>query len=238
MKLGTNLQALRALHGNMTQEKLAERMGVSRQTISKWETGEACPELDKLLELTRVFSCTLDALLREDLSAQADYLSPVSLVTVPAFTMASHAVISTHPEDDVQLILRDWASRSGLADRPEPLRMIGWDFPFLSVEQQNRFGMRGYEAAWILPDGFTPRCEGLRICSQPAARYAKITVRDPFCAAFDRIPKGYQALLACPETDYVRESRGGTLLPCFEEVYQTNGETVMDICLLASRPGR
>ena len=35
MKLGTNLQALRALHGNMTQEKLAERMGVSRQTISK-----------------------------------------------------------------------------------------------------------------------------------------------------------------------------------------------------------
>lgn len=47
-----------------------------------------------------------------------------------------------------------------------------------------------------------------------------------------------QALLACPETDCVRESRGGTLLPCFEEVYQTNGETVMDICLLASRPGR
>ena len=39
MKLGTDLQFLRKLHGNMTQKKLAERMGVSRQTISKWETG-------------------------------------------------------------------------------------------------------------------------------------------------------------------------------------------------------
>ena len=39
MKLGSNLQYLRRLHGNMTQEKLTERMGVSRQTVSKWETG-------------------------------------------------------------------------------------------------------------------------------------------------------------------------------------------------------
>ena len=39
MKLGGNLQHLRKQNGNMTQEKLAERMGVSRQTISKWETG-------------------------------------------------------------------------------------------------------------------------------------------------------------------------------------------------------
>jgi transcriptional regulator with XRE-family HTH domain len=36
MKLGSNLQILRKLHGNMTQEKLAERMNVSRQTVSKW----------------------------------------------------------------------------------------------------------------------------------------------------------------------------------------------------------
>lgn len=52
MKLGANLQYLRKLHGSMTQEKLAERMNVSRQTISKWETGDAYPELDKLMELS------------------------------------------------------------------------------------------------------------------------------------------------------------------------------------------
>ena len=39
MKLGENLQYLRKLHGNITQEQLAEQMGVSRQTVSKWETG-------------------------------------------------------------------------------------------------------------------------------------------------------------------------------------------------------
>ena len=60
MKLGSNLQILRKLHGNMTQEKLAERMNVSRQTVSKWENGEAYPELDKLMELSNLFSCTLE----------------------------------------------------------------------------------------------------------------------------------------------------------------------------------
>ena len=49
-----------------TQEKLAERLGVSRQTVSKWEAGETAPELDKLMELSKLFSCTLDALLKED----------------------------------------------------------------------------------------------------------------------------------------------------------------------------
>ena len=39
MKLGVNLQYLRRLHGGMTQEKLAEKMNVSRQTVSRWETG-------------------------------------------------------------------------------------------------------------------------------------------------------------------------------------------------------
>ena len=39
MQLGANLQYLRKLHGGMTQERLAEQLAVSRQTISKWETG-------------------------------------------------------------------------------------------------------------------------------------------------------------------------------------------------------
>ena len=81
MKLGGNLQYLRKLHGNMTQEKLAEKMGVSRQTVSKWETDEATPDIDKLLELSKLFGCTIDALLKEDLSPQADYYSPVTVVT-------------------------------------------------------------------------------------------------------------------------------------------------------------
>ena len=103
MKLGSNLQYLRKLHGGMTQEKLAERMGVSRQTVSKWETGEATPDVDKLLELSEFFSCTLDALLKEDMMPQEDYYSPVSIVNVAAFTLGRYVIISPQPENDVQM---------------------------------------------------------------------------------------------------------------------------------------
>lgn len=238
MKLGTNLQYLRKLHGNMTQERLAERMDVSRQTVSKWETGEACPELEKLLALSELFSCTLDALLKEDMTPQADYFSPVSIVTVPKFTLGRYIIISPQPENDVQQYLARWAENSGLAAYPGTLRQIGWDFPFVSREQQNRFGLRGYVAGWILPEGFEPRCPGVEIYSQEEARYAKITVRDPFRAAFDRIPKGYQHILAYLGANGFKENHGTDFLGCFEEVYDLAGETYMDIYIHADCVGK
>ena len=195
MKLGTNLQILRKQNGGMTQEKLAERMDVSRQTVSKWETGEAIPEVDKLIELSKLFSCTLDALLKEDMAVQADYFSPVTLVTVPAFTLGRYVIISPQPENDVQMYLEQWARCSGLYEFVQHPRQIGWDFPFVSREQQNRFGLRGYVAGWILPEGFEPKCPGVETYMQGEAQYAKITIHDPFRAAFDRIPKGYQRIL-------------------------------------------
>lgn len=50
----------------LSQEALAERIGVSRQAISKWETGEATPEVTKLLQLAQTFSVTTDWLLSDD----------------------------------------------------------------------------------------------------------------------------------------------------------------------------
>ena len=50
----------------LSQEALAERIGVSRQAISKWETGEAMPEVTKLLQLAQTFGVTTDWLLSED----------------------------------------------------------------------------------------------------------------------------------------------------------------------------
>lgn len=238
MKLGANLQYLRRLNGNMTQERLAERMGVSRQTISKWETGEAVPEVDKLLELSSIFSCSLDALLKEDLVPQADYYSPVSIVTVPGFTLGRYVIISPQPENDVQMYLDRWAENSGLyafEDRP---RQIGWDFPFVSMEQQNRFGLRGYVAGWILPEGFEPRCPGVEPYCQETTQYAKITVQDPFQAAFDRIPKGYQRVLEYLGANGFKENHADDFLGCFEEVYEKDGTTYMDIYIHADCVGR
>ena len=238
MKIGTNLQYLRRLHGNMTQEKLAEKMNVSRQTVSKWENGEAVPDVDKLLELSRLFSCTLDALLKEDMSPKEDHFSAVSIVTVPAFSLGRYVIISPQPEDDVQAYLDRWAVRSGLyAHEPHP-RQIGWDFPFVSMEQQNRFGLRGYVAGWILPEGFEPKCPGVEIYRQAEAQYAKITVHDPFRAAFDRIPKGYQRILQYLGANGFKENHGTEFLGCFEEVYEKDSETCMDIYIHADCVGK
>ena len=238
MKLGANLQFLRKLHGNMTQEKLAERMGVSRQTVSKWEIGEAIQEVDKLLELSKLFSCTLDALLKEDMAPQVDYYSPVSIVTVPAFTLGRYVIISPQPENDVQMYLDKWAKWSGLYEHTPKPRQIGWDFPFVSMEQQNRFGLRGYVAGWILPEGFEPKCPGVETYKQDESQYAKITVHKPFQAAFDRIPKGYQRILEYLGANGFKENHGTEFLGCFEEVYEKDGETYMDIYIHADCVGK
>lgn len=66
---GENLQYYRK-RNNMTQEQLAERLEVSRQTVSKWEAGTSYAEMEKLLQLCELFSCNLDTLLRKDASEE------------------------------------------------------------------------------------------------------------------------------------------------------------------------
>lgn len=50
---------------NLTQEELAEKLDVSRQSVSKWETGQTIPELEKLVALSEVFNVTTDYLLKQ-----------------------------------------------------------------------------------------------------------------------------------------------------------------------------
>ena len=85
MSFGTNLQYLRQLGGNMTQESLAEKMNVSRQTISKWEMDTANPEMDKALELCKVFNCTLDNLFRDEMDKRSDKYTNLRIEMVPGF---------------------------------------------------------------------------------------------------------------------------------------------------------
>ncbi|MGE8651164.1 helix-turn-helix transcriptional regulator [Bifidobacterium adolescentis] len=67
MSFRANLQYLRAQR-NLTQERLAMLLGVSRQAISKWESEKAYPEMDKLLMICDLFGCTLDDLVLGDVS--------------------------------------------------------------------------------------------------------------------------------------------------------------------------
>ena len=67
MSLGENLQFLRK-RNDITQEQLAEKLNVSRQSVSKWESDAAYPEMDKLLQLSEMFNCSLDDIVRKDIS--------------------------------------------------------------------------------------------------------------------------------------------------------------------------
>ena len=60
MSFGKNLQYLRQLSANMTQEALAGKLNISRQTVSKWEMDAANPEMDKALEICKIFKETLN----------------------------------------------------------------------------------------------------------------------------------------------------------------------------------
>ena len=63
MSFGTKLQKLRKeIH--ISQEELADKLSVSRQSVSKWESDKAYPEMDKLVTMCKIFNCTLDDLVK------------------------------------------------------------------------------------------------------------------------------------------------------------------------------
>lgn len=67
MKFGENLYNLRKSQ-KMSQEKLAEKVGVTRQSVSKWENGESYPEMEKIMKLCDIFHCKINDLVHEDMT--------------------------------------------------------------------------------------------------------------------------------------------------------------------------
>lgn len=65
MKFNEKLVMLRKQQ-NLSQEQVSEKLGVARQTISKWELGETTPEMDKLIIISKLYDITLDELMKED----------------------------------------------------------------------------------------------------------------------------------------------------------------------------
>jgi len=217
MSFGKNLQYLRQLSAGMTQEALAEKLNVSRQTISKWEMDAANPEMDKALELCKVFNCSLDNLFRDEMDQCSSAYTNLRVEEVPGFRYVEHTVISTQPESDAMDRVHKYAKENGI----ENPRVIGWDFPRLSMEQINVFKMHGYTAAWILPDGLVP--EGQEVKEQPAHRYAAIHIEHPFDNPFVTIPGAYHTLGDYMRTNGLVPAEDG-VIPCFE----TDGES-MDV---------
>ena len=84
MSIGSRIQQLR-ISNSLTQEQLAEKIGVSRQSISKWEMEQSLPEIDKVVLMSKLFSVGTNEILLEDddikkLKPQEMHLGSVYLI--------------------------------------------------------------------------------------------------------------------------------------------------------------
>ena len=72
MTLGEQIQALRKGLG-LSQEELGDRLGVARQSVSKWESGATVPELDKLIAMSKLFGVSVGSLLGIEETGETDH---------------------------------------------------------------------------------------------------------------------------------------------------------------------
>ena len=98
MTLGEKI-AIQRKELNYTQEQLADILGVSRQSISKWESDIAYPETEKLIELGKLFDCSMDYLLKEEVIEKGD-------VQTSIFTEISRKVVNPKNKDKSKKLLK------------------------------------------------------------------------------------------------------------------------------------
>ncbi|WP_455191827.1 helix-turn-helix domain-containing protein [Gemmiger sp.] len=94
MTFSDKLIALRRKAG-WSQEELAERLNVSRQSVSKWESAQSMPDIDKIVQLSSLFSVTTDYLLKDgrDDPQPAAAATPSPLPRIKALTAAYWLVV-------------------------------------------------------------------------------------------------------------------------------------------------
>nr|MBP3599090.1 helix-turn-helix transcriptional regulator [Eubacterium sp.] len=225
MSFGQNLQFLRKMSNKMTQEELAERLGVSRQTISKWELDAAYPEMDKVIEICKMFSCSMDELIREDMNVSDDAYSDIRFEEVEAFRYIKYTVVSMEPEEDAISHVERWAEHLHI-DNPQ---VIGWDFPVMSQELINVYNMHGYEAALILPEDLQPEEEAMDVVCQEKQKYIVITIQSPEIAPFRLIPNAYKILMTHMNVNGINHKQDKKVISCFEKEYVIEDVAYMDV---------
>ncbi len=85
MTLGNKLQTLRKQKG-LSQEQLAEQLGVSRQAVSKWELNTTLPETENIIKIKNIFGVSFDYLLDENITEITDKVETIEITGQPANT--------------------------------------------------------------------------------------------------------------------------------------------------------
>ncbi len=76
MKFNEKLINLRKKAG-LSQEELGYKLNVTRQTVSKWELGQTTPEMDKLIEISKIFNISVDELINESETKNDSNSNPI-----------------------------------------------------------------------------------------------------------------------------------------------------------------
>lgn len=112
MELGPRIRAHRAAAG-MSQDDLAARVYVSRQTISSWENGKTYPDVQSLLLLSEIFDTSIDDLIKGDVETMTSTLdSDVTTMKRLSYTMTGFLLL--------MLLALIWLS----------VQLVAWDWPF------------------------------------------------------------------------------------------------------------
>ena len=101
--INENLRKLR-IYNKYTQEDIAEKLGVSRQSVAKWENGESIPDINKCMELAKLYDVTLDAINTFNIK----FLIPVGigvLIGVVLTTKIIEKLIKKYPGKTYMMIL-------------------------------------------------------------------------------------------------------------------------------------
>ena len=130
VSIAERLATLRRQHG-FTQEQLAQKLGVSRQAVSKWERTESSPDTDTLIALARLYGVTLDQLLYGE-DAPAELLDPAENPHPQGSPHAAgpqEAPGSDEPQPSADAPDADDPSADPDADNPDPRDQVhcSWD---------------------------------------------------------------------------------------------------------------
>ena len=108
MSIGNKLAEARKRQ-NLTQEQLAERLGVTRQAVSRWESDAAYPETDKIVRMARLLNVSCDYLLRDDIAAGNTEDPPPDPVTrLLRQAQGKRVKLTFYDEDDGMPVIHEW----------------------------------------------------------------------------------------------------------------------------------
>ena len=164
MKLNEKIVECRKRMG-ISQEELALRIGVSRQAVSKWELGDATPEVDKIITLSRIFDITTDELLGNERS-----VSPEEPFVQDEFT-AEAAAFEQGAKEEAELprgfklfgrVIRKWGHVAGyiVALRGLAVMVVGLIGRWMFGRVASLTVRTGMEGMIVVEEGFPAELVG------------------------------------------------------------------------------